>query len=404
MNWRNKVFKKLRIKIIVVLMSALAILLISILTAIYIVSFQKSTQSTELVLRKLCWENGFDLLKNYRINSKNNKYNPSIYYLVQIGEDQTIIEMSNDKNSGYSNKELGKIAISISQTANSRGSIGVLSYYKSVRRKGIFVAFVNNSIQKSYYHTLFYTMLTFGLIGLMILLILSIWLSRWLIAPVEKAFQKQQQFLSDASHELKTPITIISSNADALEREIGESKWIEYIKNETKRLTGLVTDLLQLTTSNFNEGNTTFTRFNLSEIVMSIVLPFEGLAYEKQISFNEHIVNNIYFMGDSGKLGQLTGILIDNALNYSDKGGEIYIILKKYRERIILMVTNTGQEIPLADRELVFERFYRIDEARSRETGNYGLGLAIAKSIVISHNGKISVHCKNNTTTFKVVL
>lgn len=396
-------FKSLRIKLISVIMGVLTVLFVSILVAIYMVSYLKSKDSMEQVLRKLCWDNGFELLENYKKSS--DKFNPAIYYLVQIGDDQTIINISNNKkNSGYTNKQLSKLAVSISQKKRPRGSTGDLSYYKAVRGQGIFVAFVNNSLQKSYYNTLFYTILIFGSIGLILLFIISIWLSRRMIAPIEKAFMKQKQFISDASHELKTPITIISSNADALEREIGDSKWIEYIKNETKRLNCLVTDLLQLATIDFNEDRTMFAKLNLSELVMSIVLPFESLAYEKQISLEEDIEDDIYILGDSTKLGQLTAILIDNALNYTEKGGNILIKLKKHRDRKILTVSNSGKGIPVSERELIFERFYRMDEARTRENGNYGLGLAIAKAIILNHGGKISVSCKDNITTFKVVL
>lgn len=396
-------FKSLRIKLISVIMGVLTALFVSILVAIYMVSYFKSEGSVDRILRKLCWDDGFELLENYKKSS--DKYNPAIYYLVQIGNDQTIINISNNKkNSEYTNKQLGELAVSISQKKRSRGDVGDLSYCKAVRRQGIFVAFVNTSVQNSYYHTLFYTILIFGAIGLMLLFAISIWLSRWMIAPIEGAFMKQKQFISDASHELKTPITIISSNADALEREIGDSKWINYIKNETKRLNCLVTDLLQLATIDFNEDRTTFVKLNLSELVMSIALPFESLAYEKQISLQEKIEKDIYIIGDGTKLGQLTAILVDNALNYAEKGGDILIELKKHRERKILTVSNTGKEIPISERELIFERFYRMDEARARENGNYGLGLAIAKSIVLNHGGKISVSCKDNRTTLKVVL
>ncbi len=393
-------FNSLRRKIITIIMSALTILIVSILIAIYMVNYLKSTQNTELILRKLCWQRGFELLQ-----TETDKISPSTYYLVQVEKDnQTILRMSNDKNSGYTDQELSDMALEVIQRDNTRGEIENLSYYKAVRIRGTYISFFNTNSQKSYFNTLFYTILIFGLIGLVLLFLISIWLSKWLITPIEETFHKQKQFISDASHELKTPITIISSNVDALERENGESKWIDYIRSETLRMNRLISDLLQLATLDFDEDRSIFTRIDFSELVMSTTLPFESVAYEKQIGLEEAIDENIYILGDSIKLAQLIVILIDNALNYTEPEGKIRVELKKYREKRILTVSNTGKEIPASERELIFERFYRVNKARTREKGNYGLGLSIAKSITQLHNGRISVCCKNNTTIFKVTL
>ena len=395
-------FKRFRIKIIAIIMSVLAILFVSILLSIYFVSYQKSIDHTQHVLKKLCRKTGFEMLDDPQKGGE--YFDAARYYLVLVGNDQTIRQISNNGKSGYSDKELGNLALAFSQKDADSGSVGDLSYVKVMRQKGIYVAFVNNSIQSSYYGTLLYTISIFGCIGLILLLIVSIWLSRWLINPVETVFEKQKQFISNASHELKTPIAIISSNADVLEREIGESKWVNYIKTETTRLNGLVSDLLQLATIDSKVDKNLFTKLNFSELVMSIVLPFESVAFEKQVNLNEQIEDNIYIVGDGIKLGQLLVILIDNALKYSENGGNILIKLIQHRDKRILTVSNTGEEIPISEQELIFERFYRVDAAHTREDGNYGLGLSIAKAITLSHNGKITVVSKNNVTTFKVVL
>lgn len=393
-------FKKFQYNITAIIMGILAIFFICILVAIYAISYQNNINHADYALWKLCKSEGFDMLKY----SNGSKYNPSIYYLVLLGTDQSVVKIANDNNSGYTNKELGNLAISLSQKEERRGKVGDLSYIRVVRRQGTYFAFVNYSLLNDYYKTLLYTIIVVGCVGLIILLVFSIWLSRWLVSPVETAFKKQKQFISNASHELKTPITIISSNADALEREIGKSKWIDYIRNETTRLSSLVNDLLQLAAIDTFENRNTYTKLNLSELVMSITLPFESVAYEKQINLEEEIEGNVFTIGDNTKLGQLIAILIDNAFNYTEMGGNVTVKLCKHMDKKIITVTNTGKEIPASERELIFERFYRIDEARTRDQGNYGLGLAIAKSITLSHDGKISVSCKNNVTKFKVVL
>lgn len=383
-------------------MSVLAILYIVILISIYLTSYQNSIDQTDNNLRLLCRRNGFKILNQQ--TSKRDTINADNYYLVYLSYDGKVLKIKNDDNSGFSNQKLGNLALKLSKKVKGKGNIDDLSYLKRERRNGIYVAFANNSLQISYYKNLLYTIIIIGCIGLALLFLTSIWLSHWLIKPVETAFHKQKQFISNASHELKTPIAVISSNTDALQREMGESKWLDYIRVETNSLNKLVTGLLQLATIDSIEERASFTKLNLSELVMSITLPFESIAYEKQIHLDERIDDNIFFTGDSTKLGQLTAILIDNALNYTEKGGNITVKLSRHHDRRVLTVSNTGIGIPPSEQAHIFERFYRIDEARNREQGNYGLGLAIAKSITQLHHGKISVISKNHLTTFKVVL
>lgn len=399
-------FKKLRIKIIIVIISVFTILLTSILISIYVSSYRKSISNTDFVLRDISRRDGFR-----RLDDDSNKphkepkfIDPSKLYLVLLINDQAVVRIANDSsNSGLSNKKLGDLALKLSRNHAISGTYQNLSYLVTKRRNRTFVAFSNNSIQTSYLDTFFYNILIFGCIGLVLLLIISIWLSKWLVMPVEAAFRKQEQFISDASHELKTPVAIISANADVLQREIGESKWLDYINTETVRMNKLITNLLDLAAVESNDDKNLHKRFNLSETVMSIVLPFESMAFEQQINLSEQIDDNIYIMGDGTKIGQLTSILIDNAFNHTEKGGSIKVQLNLQHHKKILTVSNTGSAIPPEKQKLIFERFYRADEARTRERGNYGLGLSIAKSIVKSHNGKISVSCKNNWTTFKVL-
>jgi signal transduction histidine kinase len=395
-------FKEFRIKIVVVIISILTVLFAGILIAIYIASYQKSIEYTNYMLKRLCNKDGFNIL--IKPKRENDYYNSSKYYLVLLGSDQTVLRLYNDNSSGYSNQELSKLAMTLLQKGNKKGTYHSFTYFIKAKKNGTYIAFSNGVFQNTYLDTLFSNILIFGFIGLILLLLVSIWLSRWLITPLESAFNKQKQFISDASHEIKTPIAVISSNADALEREIGKNKWLEYIQNETLWMNKLINTLLQLATIDSYEDGKLQNKFNFSEVVMSIVLPFESIIYDKQIKLIDQIDDNIYVAGDSIQLGQLISILLDNAINHTEPGGIITVKLKQQRDKKILTVANTGNEIPLSEQKLIFERFYRADKARTRGNGNYGLGLAIANAITHSHNGKITVACKNQTTTFTVVL
>jgi signal transduction histidine kinase len=395
-------FKEFRIKIVVVIISTLTILFTGILIAIYVASYQKSIEYTNYMLRRLCNRDGFNIL--IKPKRENDYLNSSKYYLVLLGSDQSVLRLYNDNSSGYSHQELSELAISLLENEDKKGTYNDFTYFKKTKNAGTYVAFSNDVFQNTYLDTLFINILTFGFLGLILLLLVSIWLSKWLITPLEAAFNKQKQFISDASHEIKTPLAIISSNADALEREVGNNKWLEYIQNETLWMNKLIGNLLQLTTIDSYVDYKSQKKINFSEITKSIVLPFESITYEKQIMLVDRIDDNIYVAGDSIQLGQLISILLDNAINHTEPGGTITVRLKKQYDKKILSVANTGKEIPPSEQKLIFERFYRADKARTRGNGNYGLGLAIANAIIHRHNGKISVTSKNQITTFTVVL
>lgn len=394
-------FKEFRIKIVVVIISTLTVLFTGILIAIYVASYHKSIEYTNYMLRRLCNKDGFNIL--VKPSRQNDYYNSSKYYLVLLGSDQSVLRLYNDNSSGYSDQELSKLAITLLQNEDKKGTYNNFTYFKRTRNNGTYIAFSNDVFQNTYLDTLFNNILVFGFIGLILLLLVSIWLSKWLIAPLEAAFDKQKQFISDASHEIKTPLAIISSNTDALEREVGKNKWIDYIQNETLWMNKLINNLLQLSTID-SYVDYSQKKFNFSEVVKSVVLPFESIMYEKNIKLVDQIDESICIAGDSIQLGQLISILLDNAINYTEPGGTIIVKLKKQYDKKMLSIANTGKEIPPSEQKLIFERFYRADKARTRGNGNYGLGLAIAYAIVHRHNGRISVSCKNQITTFTVVL
>ena len=210
--------------------------------------------------------------------------------------------------------------------------------------------------------------------------------------------------MADASHELKTPIAVIMANAEALEKEPEENKWLNNIKSEADRMNELVTSLLDLARLEEGKDKEVQQEENLSKIVEMSVLTFESLMYENKIKLQYDIQKDIKAKCNSSQMKQLVAILIDNAIKHSEADGEINIVLKKQKNDVLMTVSNKGKEIPKEIQEKIFERFYRADESRNRDTNRYGLGLAIAKNMVENHNGKISVESEKGITTFKVVL
>lgn len=227
------------------------------------------------------------------------------------------------------------------------------------------------------------------------------------VKPVERGFAKQKQFISDAGHELKTPLTVIGANAELLENEIGDNKWLGYIRSEAARMNDLVLNLLTLAKlDNAEDAQRVYSSFDLSKTVEGMAMTFESVAFENGVQLDTDIDADVTFVGNQAEIRQLASILIDNAIKHSKSGGTITVALKKGKAKgkNRFSVSNEGEAIPLSEREKIFERFYRVDEARTGSENRFGLGLAIAKSITENHKGSISVDCMDGVTTFTALL
>ena len=210
-----------------------------------------------------------------------------------------------------------------------------------------------------------------------------------MVRPVEEAFRKQQQFVWDASHELKTPLAVIAANADVLEEEIGGNEYLGYIRSEVRRTDELVKNLLTLARMDRGTGDREMRDTDLTEAVNGVLLPFEATVFEAGKTLETDVAEGVRCMGNEAMLQQLTVILLSNALKYSDEGGTIRVKLEKKGRGAELTVRNTGAGIEKKDLTRIFDRFYRTDASRNSETGGEGLGLAIARSITELHRGKI---------------
>ncbi len=212
------------------------------------------------------------------------------------------------------------------------------------------------------------------------------------IRPIREAFVKQKQFIADASHELKTPIAVISANIDVLEQDIKDNKWLGYIKAENYRMGNLVKDLLYLAKSDAGRQTIEIIPFDIVDAVACSLLPFESVAFEEGKSFSMNLPKTpLMVNGDEGKIKQVAIILLDNALKNSEKGAKISVNIMKDGNRCLLKVYNTGHGIAPKDIDKIFNRFYRADYSRARTTGGYGLGLTIAQNIAMDHHGKVTV-------------
>lgn len=405
--------KKLKNKVFFVIFFILTIFLVSILVIFNSQNYGQEVSNIKENLMRMDDVKVKNPVPNNNIQSNNFKdekepkiFMDSTVYTVILGQDFNIVDVVNHTTNNVTDDEIKKIAENIINKNNSAnikiGNLYFDSYsYLFTRNNNVLVIIDNSKAQDKLIQTLKTSIFMFAGLELIIILI-SVNLTKWIIKPVIESFNKQKQFIEDASHELKTPISVIIASAEALENEPEEKKWLDNIKSESERMSNLVSDLLDMAKSE-NGIKEQYTNENLSKLVERSVLTFESLIYEKDIKLDYNIEENINFTCNSNQIKQVIGILIDNAIKHSCLKGEIKINLKKEKGNIVLTVTNKGKEIPKEEQEKIFERFYRGDESRNRNENRYGLGLAIAKNIVTNHNGKIGVISENGYTTFKII-
>lgn len=237
--------------------------------------------------------------------------------------------------------------------------------------------------------------LELGAGGIVAIVLIALLLSHWALKPVERAWEQQRQLVADASHELKTPLSVILANTQILmndESKIPEEsrRWIRGTSDEAERMRGLVEELLELART---EGGASSARANapvdLSSLVEGDALQFDAVAYERGCGIETKVVDGISVLGDQDQLNRMLKTLIDNACKYAARGTQVKVTLEKNGSHALFVATNQGEPIPEEDLPHVFDRFWRSDKARARSTGGYGLGLAIAKGITESHGGKI---------------
>ncbi|MGN1417662.1 MAG: sensor histidine kinase [Oscillospiraceae bacterium] len=232
----------------------------------------------------------------------------------------------------------------------------------------------------------------------LVLLLVIVLLSGWIVKPIAEAWQKQKDFFADASHELKTPLTVISANVDVImsnpeEKVCDQSRWFEYIKAEEEKMSGLISQMLYLSREDMmsRRDDTAKAEFNLSETAEGVCLAFEALAFEKGRELVTDIRPGVMCRGNKEEISRLINILVDNGIKHSDDRGKITVRLEKVRSKAVLTVSNTGARLSEEQLSRLFDRFYKIDKSRGEDKEGYGLGLSIAKTIAEKNDGSLTV-------------
>lgn len=411
-------FKKLRNKMLLFNMISISLIIVIAFSVIYFVTYSNTERENWRQLQAIT---GMPFVPNRPIPDTSNDrppvperfgadYRVSFVLLIRNGNLENInsyLDFEDDiyeealKKTGE--KSTGKISLDGRKWAFM--TLEVPSHLETENKKIVFLDITNSAkTLRSLLITLFCT----GLAVMLILLWFSYRFAVRAVRPIEESYNKQKQFVADASHEFKTPLSVISANIDAIEASANESvesqkEWFGYIHEELRRTTKLVDNLLYLAkaeTVNFG-GNTPF---NLSYACETVCASMEAVLYESGISFETKVSENIIILADSEKITQVLYILLDNAGKYTPRNGHILISLGLEQEQAVVRVCNTGRGIDSKDLPKIFDRFYRPDTSRSQETGGFGLGLSIAKTIVERSGGQICAESNGEMTTFTVQL
>ena len=324
------------------------------------------------------------------------------YFIVKFDSNNDIAYVDTSRISSVTEEEAIEYASDIIDSGEDKGSRDNFIFqisHDDVERGKTLVCLYTSGQTKNILWVLFVSV-AIGVFGWSLMLVLVIVLSKKAIRPIAQNMEKQKVFVSDAGHEIKTPLAIIMANIDAMELHNGENKWSKNIRSQTNRLSGLMTNLLTLSKME-DLKNTAKKSIDVSKLVQDNVEDFFEYASSKGLEIKNNVEENIIYSAEEEHINQLISILLDNAVKYSIEKGDICISLEKNPKGFNLKVSNPCEKVE-KDLNVLFDRFYRGDEARTQKNGGYGIGLSLARAIVENYNGTIRAEYENGIITFTV--
>ena len=390
-------FKSLRRKFVATSVASVAVVIILMAGTLNFINYYKmgqrvddslyeASKSSALVTIFSDGEEDMIVTKNTASKTPNNNG----FSIAKIDENKNVIRSYRDDVLIKGKDDLQKLVTDAVNEPSTSGYVGTYRYLKVNNDAGNLVLLLNTQRDLDSFHAFMRNSIIVSSIVILSVFILLVLISKKVIAPIQQSYQKQKQFITDASHELKTPLAIIRSNTDVLELENGDSKWTKNIQNQVDRLTSLVNSLVVF--SRMEEKDTAEkVKFNLSESLHERIDDFEELASFQKKHIIADIDNNIYYRGEQQAIVQLMDILLENAIKYATKETNINITLKKNKKYAMMKISNQAN-VKKGDLRKVFDRFYRLDESRNSTIKGYGIGLSMAKLITEKHKEVIKAY------------
>ena len=390
-------FKSLRRKFVATSVASVAVVIILMASTLNFINYYKmgqrvddslyeASKSSALVTIFSDGEEDMIVTKNTASKTPNNNG----FSIAKIDENKNVIRSYRDDVLIKGKDDLQKLVTDAVNESSTSGYVGTYRYLKVNNDAGNLVLLLNTQRDLDSFHAFMRNSIIVSSIVILSVFILLVLISKKVIAPIQQSYQKQKQFITDASHELKTPLAIIRSNTDVLELENGDSKWTKNIQNQVDRLTSLVNSLVVFSRMEEKDAAEKV-KFNLSESLHARIDDFEELASFQKKHIIADIDNNIYYRGEQQAIVQLMDILLENAIKYATKETNINVTLKKNKKYATMKISNKAN-VKKGDLRKVFDRFYRLDESRNSTIKGYGIGLSMAKLIAEKHKEVIKAY------------
>jgi len=386
--------QKLRRKVILLSMIAICSLLTVLVAGMNIISYRSMVREADSTLLLLSQNRGrFPNMKNDFPELRPMPVSPELpyesrFFSVVVDAKGEIVFVDIDKVASVDGHKARKI---VEKANGKQGFVGDYRYLRSDENGGQRIVFLDCGRKLDSFYTFLWASVSMAALGTGVAFVMISFFAGRIVRPMAESYEKQKRFITDAGHELKTPLTVINANADILEMELGDkNESLEDIRQQTHRLTKLTNDLVLLARMEEAESKMEKLPFPLSEVTLEAVQPLRTLAQARNISLNCTVPPVVTMCGDAHSIGQLVTVLMDNALKYTPEGGTVSIKLESSGKTATLTVTNTtNEELSQTDTAHLFDRFYRADASRNSGTGGHGIGLSVAKAIVNNHGGKI---------------
>ena len=386
---------KLRKKFIYFSVGIISIVILAIMAFVNVANFYNLKHSSDELLKTLIENNG--VMPSFAVVNENADEKKTLYlknfsnrfFTVRTDNQKNIVTVNTDDVFFTSASDAVDYAKEVLAKGKHSGYYKGFKYMVENTDKGKLIAFVDVVKDFDVFYSNLGNSVIISLLVLGLVTFFSYVLSKKAVAPMVQAYEKQNAFITDASHELKTPLAIIKTSADVLEMEGGESKWTGNIHKQVNRLNGLIGNLISLTKLDESDDLDKMD-FSFSDVLNDCITDVKDYALSLDKNIVTDIEDGISFKGNEKLIRQVIGILLDNAIKYAKENSDINVRLTKQNKKIVFTVENEADNLEIKNYNVLFERFYRADSSRNSKTGGYGIGLSIAQSIVLKHKGKIS--------------
>lgn len=397
--------KKLRFRFTALALTALFVLLTAIVAGMNFLNYRAVVEEADETLSLLSLNQGmFPKIGEGRPSWLPPGMSPEIpfesrFFSVLVSETGEIVHADTSRIFMVDDSTAVRYAEEVSGKSDDRGFVGNFRYIRTPERDGVRITFLDCGRKLDLYHDFAVFSIGMSLAGYAVTAMAVCFFAGKFIRPVAESYEKQKRFITDAGHEIRTPLTIIGANVDVLKMDLGENECLRDIRQQTEKLTGLTNDLVSLARMEESRKSFQMIEFPVSDVVQETAASFQTPARTQGKTLSCRVQPMLSMCGDSQAISRLVSLLLDNALKYSPKGGRIVLNFEKQGRRLVLTVGNASTA-PVTEEDLrhVFDRFYRTDPSRNSGTGGHGIGLSLARAIVTAHGGKISASAPDRGT------